>query len=426
MVAVIGSGVSIRRAFLYNEHKVDAGKAVCLMAQNYPMDLKQMNQNERLKMLLKTAERNLNVKRPSIHISLNFAPGEKLSDKDYCTIADEYIGQIGFAGQPFLVYRHDDAAHPHIHIVTTKIRPDGSRIETQNIGKLRSEPARKAIEKRYGLVSAEHHQKEIYALKPVNASRVNYGEESTKKAIEKVLQYVLANYRYTSLSELNAVLVQYNIRASSGGETSRVFRHGGLVYQVLDGTASPIGIPVKASLFYNNPGLKFLSKQYLANDVARAKFRDGIKATIDLTILRNPKVTLEKFIEKLRGQGIYTVLRRRGEGQIYGITYVDHKSRCVFNGSALGKNYSAKAIQERFGPPHTSIPKITVREELKEAAGPIPKSPPTPKIPIGQAVEQPQPTPAEDSVIEQLMGYEYADQGVPFQWKKKKKRKKRR
>lgn len=29
------------------------------------------------------------------------------------------------------------------------------------------------------------------------------------------------------------------------------------------------------------------------------------------------------------------------------ITYVDHKTKCVFNGSALGKEFSAKGIQER-------------------------------------------------------------------------------
>jgi hypothetical protein len=40
------------------------------------------------------------------------------------------------------------------------------------------------------------------------------------------------------------------------------------------------------------------------------------------------------------------ILRKSNEGQLYGITYVDHKTRCVFNGSSLGKEYSAKGIQE--------------------------------------------------------------------------------
>ncbi len=39
--------------------------------------------------------------------------------------------------------------------------------------------------------------------------------------------------------------------------------------------------------------------------------------------------------------------RLNKEGVIYGLTYVDHKTKCVFNGSDLGKQYSAKGILER-------------------------------------------------------------------------------
>ncbi|WP_242410321.1 hypothetical protein [Flavobacterium sp. Root901] len=40
------------------------------------------------------------------------------------------------------------------------------------------------------------------------------------------------------------------------------------------------------------------------------------------------------------------ILRKSSEGQVYGITYVDYKTRSVFNGSSLGKEFSAKGIQE--------------------------------------------------------------------------------
>ena len=49
----------------------------------------------------------------------------------------------------------------------------------------------------------------------------------------------------------------------------------------------------------------------------------------------------------LKKQGVDTVVRRNEQGLIYGITYVDHQSKCVFNGSNLGKAYSANAIKER-------------------------------------------------------------------------------
>ena len=47
------------------------------------------------------------------------------------------------------------------------------------------------------------------------------------------------------------------------------------------------------------------------------------------------------------GESIHMILRKSREGQLYGITYVDHKTRSVFNGSSLGKEFSARGIQER-------------------------------------------------------------------------------
>jgi hypothetical protein len=54
-------------------------------------------------------------------------------------------------------------------------------------------------------------------------------------------------------------------------------------------------------------------------------------------------------MDSLEKRGINTVLRQNNDGIIYGVTYVDHQTKCVFNGSILGKQYSAKGILERCG-----------------------------------------------------------------------------
>ena len=84
--------------------------------------------------------------------------------------------RIGIGNQPYLVYQHHDAGHPHIHIVSIKVREDGSRIDTQNIGRNQSEKARKEIEKEFGLVKAEHSKRvKQYLPKP------KYREDSVRK-----------------------------------------------------------------------------------------------------------------------------------------------------------------------------------------------------------------------------------------------------
>ncbi|RZJ23621.1 MAG: hypothetical protein EON51_01690 [Acinetobacter sp.] len=47
-------------------------------------------------------------------------------------------------------------------------------------------------------------------------------------------------------------------------------------------------------------------------------------------------------------QQIGLVFRKNEKGMIYGLTFVDHKLKTVFNGSDLGKDYSARAITEKF------------------------------------------------------------------------------
>src|SRR4051812_30019494 len=126
MVAVINTGHSIRSIFNYNENKVRLGKAECIGEGNYPIDLADLTLDSKLKTLLKQLELNKNVTRNSVHISLNFDQSEKeFSNEKLMEIAQVYMDKIGFGSQPYLVYRHYDAGHPHIHIVSIKVKSDG-------------------------------------------------------------------------------------------------------------------------------------------------------------------------------------------------------------------------------------------------------------------------------------------------------------
>lgn len=349
MVAIIKTGTSIHRTLNYNEQKVKEGVAECIAAVNYPKDVSQLTLSNKLNRLLNQAALNENVTRNSVHISLNFDPLERnLSHVQLVQIADAYMAKIGFGKQPSLVYQHHDAGHPHIHIVSVKVRPDGSRIDTQNIGRNQSEKARKEIEQAFGLKKADDNKRrQVYELKPINAVKVQYGKSETKRAIAGVLEHVINNYKYTSLPELNAVLRPYNVIADRGSEQSRIYKNGGLVYRIMDGEGKKIGVPIKASDFYNKPTLKQLQQRFAQNEVARQPHKARVKNAIDLALLKNGKHTLQSLTSTLEKVGIHTAVRRNGEGLIYGVTYIDHRTKTVFNGSDLGKAYSAKGLQER-------------------------------------------------------------------------------
>lgn len=347
MVAIIKTGHSIHNIFNYNENKVKQGVAECIGEGNYPVDVDKMNGTMKLNRFLKQAALNDNVKRNSVHISLNFDPSENHSKEKLMDITNTYMKKIGFGEQPYLVYQHHDSGHPHIHLVSIKVKADGSRIDMHNIGQNQSEVARKEIEKSFGLVVAEGHRKnQNMELQPISLGKVRYGRIQSKKAISNVLAKILSSYKYTSLAELNAVLQQYNVLADRGNENSRIFKAKGLVYRILDENGKPIGVPIKASDFYYKPTLKFLETKFASNTTGQISDIRRVKNAIDMAFLRT-KISLTEMVKILEKDGINTVFRKNAEGLIYGITYVDHTTKCVFNGSTLGKQYSAKAIQER-------------------------------------------------------------------------------
>jgi len=348
MVAIIKSSGSLRNIIHYNENKLKQNVAQLIHSLNFAKDTDQLGFTDKIGTLQKLTSLNERTKLNAVHISLNFDPSEKLDKETLQKIADSYMQKIGFGDQPYLVYQHHDSGHPHIHLVTTNIQRNGKRIKMQNIGRNQSEKARKEIEKEYKLVQAHREQlKHVYELKPINVQKVQYGKSETKRAITNVLDAILPVYKYASLPELNAVLHQYNIVADRGSENSRTYKSNGLVYRVLDDKGQKIGAPVKASAFYNKPGLKFLREKFAHNEPLKQRHKLRVKNAIDLSFLKHKGQSLDEMIKALQKEKIQVVLRQNDKGIIYGITYIDNQNKCVFNGSELGKPYSANQLQER-------------------------------------------------------------------------------
>lgn len=428
MVAVIKTGNSLHRAFNYNENKVKEGLAKCIGQGNYPITVEKMSLSMKLNRLLKLAELNQNVKRNSVHISLNFDPSEKLSNNKLMAIAHSYMEKLGFGRQPYLVYRHYDSGHPHIHLVTTNIEANGNRIGLHHLGIRKSEPARKIIEKDFGLVRAEAQKQPSHVLEPVAIGKVQYGKSATKRAIQNVLEHVLDKYKYSSLPQLNAILNQYNITVDRGHENSRVFQNGGLLYKVLDSQGNPIGVPIKASLFYNKPILKNLEKKFAGNKARKTPIdKNRLKNAIDKVLFKTGNSSLEVFVKTLSKMGIHVVLRQSEEGKLYGITFVDHRTHSVLNGSELGKAYSAKSISERCGIREVPEPNLLRHSAQKPEVGLQPQA---------TAAAETKDTPqlegtttslsTVENLLEILVQAEQVSNYLPYHLKKKRKKKKKR
>lgn len=344
MVAKIKSGKSLMGALIYNENKVKAGKAKMIATNGYTKSDDQLSFQDKLFRLTDLAERNLRTKTNTLHLSLNFDVNEKIETEKLIDIAGDYMKRIGFEYQPYLIYKHFDAGHPHVHIVTTNIQADGLRISLNNIGLLKSEPARKAIEVDYGLVKASDKTLAVDAKAETTIKPICYGETDTKRAITNIVNEVSKAYKYTSLPELNAVLNQYNITADKGNKESTMFKNGGLNYWVTDGNGHKIGVPIKASSIYQKPTLKLLEARFKLNEYLRKPFKERLKTKIDKAKLQ--ACSIAQFKNELKKDNVTVIVRENAEGRIYGLSYIDQLDKVVFNGSDLGKAYSAGPVND--------------------------------------------------------------------------------
>ncbi|PZP38977.1 MAG: hypothetical protein DI598_20325, partial [Pseudopedobacter saltans] len=291
-------------------------------------------------------ELNDRAKSNCVHISINFDKNDALNKSDLLSITDKYLNQIGFEDQPYLVYEHYDAAHKHIHVLTTNIRSDGTQIPMYHLGRDKSMKACRALEKEYGLVNAANKNKgEQETLKPIS-EKVIYGKSETKSTISNTVRTVIRDYKFTSLAEMNAVLRSFNVEAYRGERGTAMFEKGGLTYHVLNSKGKHIGVPIKSSSIYTKATLKNLEKGFEESKVKRASHKQDLASVID-KVLRNPVKDRFAFRFLLKKEGI-DVLYRENETMVYGITFVDHNTKCVFNGSNLGKDYTAKRLLERI------------------------------------------------------------------------------
>lgn len=336
----------MRGVLQYNEQKVNQGISTCIEASGFGCSPDSLTPKEKYRRFQKLFIKNPRVKTNTVHISLNFDPSESHALETLNQIAHTYMSKIGFGDQPFLVYQHRDAGHPHIHIVTTNIQHDGSRIDMHNLGRNQSERARKQIEIDFSLVRAQQMKLKSNPDMPVQLVRIPYGKAETKRTITNIVHQVTRKYRYTSLAELNAVLKEFNIMADRGSEDSTMYRQRGLQYTMLNEKGQKTGVPIKASALYGKPTLAFLERQFALNKELRKPYRSTVQSKIITTL--NQTRNLKEFQHLLNKQSILIVIRINDQNCIYGITFVDHVSRTVFNGSALGKACTTQAILRKF------------------------------------------------------------------------------
>ena len=345
MIAKISATKNLGGALGYNFKKVEKEEASILFAQNlYQNKEGTYTMAEVFVDMQALIPKKCRTKKAVFHCSLNPHPDEKLSDEILAQIAKEYMEALGYGKQPYIVFKHSDIAREHIHIVSLRVDSKGRKINDR-FEKRRSKQITDALERKYNLIPSSKVSEQAAETPKVDIDRGNIKEQ-----VASVLRMVLKHYRFCSLGELNAVLSKYNLATEEVKTEYRGKRYEGLVYVPTDDKGNKVSTPIHASDIGRGVG-------YTAIQNRMQKSKQDIKPLIPtirrkvLEVMHTSPNTEEKLRQRLEEQGLRVFIRKNDNGRIYGITFIDDERGVAFNGSRLGKGYSANVFNAYLSNP---------------------------------------------------------------------------
>ena len=354
MVAKISVGSSLYGAIAYNGEKINEAQGRLLTTNRiYNDGSGTVDIGKAMEGFLTFLPPQMKIEKPVVHISLNPHPEDVLTDIELQNIAREYLEKLGFGNQPYLVFKHEDIDRHHLHIVTVNVDENGKRLNRDFLYR-RSDRIRRELEQKYGLHPAERKNQRLD--NPLRKVAASAGD--VKKQVGNTVKALNGQYRFQTMGEYRALLSLYNMTVEEARGNVRGREYHGLVYSVTDDKGNKVGNPFKSSLFGKSAGYEAVQKKFVRSksEIKDRKLADMTKRTV-LSVLQGT-YDKDKFVSQLKEKGIDTVLRYTEEGRIYGATFIDHRTGCVLNGSRMGKELSANALQEHFTLPYAGQPPI--------------------------------------------------------------------
>ena len=373
MIAKISATENLGGALGYNFKKVEKGEAsILLVAKLYQDREGRYTMEDVLADMEALIPKKCRTKKTVFHCSLNPHPDEILSDETLTQIAKEYMEALGYGNQPYIVFKHNDIAREHIHIVSLRVDSKGRKINDK-FEKRRSKQITDALERKYSLIpSSKVTDREMKEVSKIDTTKGNIKEQ-----VAKMLLSVLKHYEFCSLGELNAILSIYNLAVEEVKTEFRGKKYEGLVYVPTDDKGDKVSSPIHASDIGRGVG-------YTAVQNRMQKSKQAIKPLIPtvrnkvLQAMRTSPKTEEELRQRLEEQGLRVFIRKNESGRIYGITFIDDKEGIALNGSRLGKGYAANVFNAYFSNPthnpfldETLYGSPTVRLEPSAAVQPL-------------------------------------------------------
>ena len=319
VIKIYAPAPSVSSGLEYNERKVAEGKASVISSSKID-DLRDPMQT-----FLRYENGSLRCEKMSFHTSVNPSLTDRILEERMPEFVRDYLEKMGYGNQPYILYKHTDTGRVHYHIVSVRVDENGKKIPDFQERK-RSQQVMKDLMEKYGFeIGKSRKDASRKETNPYNGFQPDAGDYGGQ--IERISKLAM-QYYFKKPEHFDLIMESLNVK----------------IVHMKDGTIGFVGLDPKTgkavTSVIQDAGIRYPSEDEIARHAAECKgnIRRREKertANITRTALKKCK-TEQHFRRFMAKSGIYARLSRNVNGNVFGITFVDHKTKSVFKASELG------------------------------------------------------------------------------------------
>jgi hypothetical protein len=284
MIAVQIKGRSFKGVLLYNQKKVDKGEAIIL-----DTNLSSESVVKQTKEFNIVRQQKPNLSKAVYHVSLNlpYEDSKKLSDEKFANLARDYLEGMNFKANQYIIYKHFDQDHSHIHIVANRVNFSGNVVSDSHDYK-RSETLIRKLEQKYNLTELVRKEESNVLSKGEIEKCLRTGDVPERLELQNILIEILNQNLlmkdFIDKLKLKGVNVKINQSLTTGFISGISFEYKGTFYK---------GSKIHKNFSWNNLKTKIIINEQNRNNPIIPEDNAGNRAA------KTETVGDEKFITKI-------------------------------------------------------------------------------------------------------------------------------
>lgn len=275
-----------------------------------------------------------NHKDPYSHFSLSLAIDDsKISDKYFNNIAHEFMDKMGYTHQPYVVVRHTDTEHQHVHIISTNVTEEGKKIYL-HADRIRAKNICRKLEKKYGLKKVPNIKTSGESIK-TSANQ----NDSMKFKMENAITEVFEKHKPRTVEQFTEMLLKYNVSLTLNKPGSK----NGITFGILDENGKLSQKPIPGSRLHPNYSIQKVSKilEYNNNNPKLRIHKKRLTKQINNQLDLFKSIHVNDLPHIFQQQKIVLQEVKNDQNKTLGFRVID-KSGFVFKASEVHRNFTLK------------------------------------------------------------------------------------